>query len=181
MTTGLKSPEIALNANLMITGDLIYMLIVLVHEQVHFFQWLFGKPSRNGYHNQEWADKCKEIGLQPFGPDGKETGQAIDTKLIEGGKAEKVLAEMLTERADEFVFPWFADPLMIDQGEAREPSPEEKERKGPKKPDKDAESFPGRSGKRDKYTCVICGASVWGKPGLHIACLDCNKPMVAGS
>lgn len=177
---GKSIPEIAINANLMVDGDLQYLLTVLIHEQAHLWQHLHGKPGRGGYHNREWADKCIEIGLQPFGPDGKDTGDSIDTKLISGGKAEQVIALIVTERADEFVFPWFADPLMVDSGQQpRDPSPEELGKEGNEQAPE--EKVRKRAGKRDKYTCPQCGANVWGRADLHILCLDCNRPMVNGN
>lgn len=37
----------------------------LVHEMTHLWQFQLGKPSRGGYHNDEWARKMEELGLQP--------------------------------------------------------------------------------------------------------------------
>jgi hypothetical protein len=36
-----------------------------VHEMAHVWQHAHGKPSRNGYHNKEWAAKMDERGLIP--------------------------------------------------------------------------------------------------------------------
>ena len=46
----------------------------LVHEMVHLWQVEFGKPSRSGYHNREWATKIESIGLMPSNT-GKPEGQ----------------------------------------------------------------------------------------------------------
>jgi hypothetical protein len=35
----------------------------LVHEMVHLWQSDFGKSSRNGYHNRQWAEKMRQIKL----------------------------------------------------------------------------------------------------------------------
>ena len=43
----------------------IEIFSTLVHEMCHLWQWEFGKPSRNGYHNKEWAAKMKAVGLIP--------------------------------------------------------------------------------------------------------------------
>jgi predicted SprT family Zn-dependent metalloprotease len=174
---GKRIPEIALNANLMKVTDLSDAYNTIIHEQVHFWQTIAGKPSRNGYHNQEWADKCKEIGLQPKTSDGKETGQAVDTELIPGGKAEQLIADILVNQADEYVFPWYAEGLMIDaDGNGRGQTEDEKRKDGEKQNDENEK----KSGKRDKYTCAMCGTSVWGKAGLNIICGDCNRPLVNG-
>jgi hypothetical protein len=40
----------------------------------HLWQWEFGSPYKNGYHNTEWAGKMIEIGLMPSDtglPNGK--------------------------------------------------------------------------------------------------------------
>jgi hypothetical protein len=60
----------------------------LVHEMVHAWQYAFGKPSRRGYHNRQWARKMKEIGLHPSSTGavgGKETGQRMSDYIIDGG------------------------------------------------------------------------------------------------
>ena len=31
----------------------------------HHWQQCFGSPSRNGYHNMQWARKMVEVGLMP--------------------------------------------------------------------------------------------------------------------
>src|SRR5246127_2499165 len=41
------------------------ILSTLVHEMVHLWQYHFGSPSRSGYHNREWADMMKRLGLPP--------------------------------------------------------------------------------------------------------------------
>jgi hypothetical protein len=30
---------------------------------------------------------------------------------------------------------------------------------------------------KTKFSCPGCGCNAWGKPDLHIGCLDCRKPM----
>jgi hypothetical protein len=60
----------------------------LVHEMTHLWQHIYGKPSKGGYHNKEWAAKMKGIGLYPSNtgkPGGKETGQQMMDYIIEGG------------------------------------------------------------------------------------------------
>jgi hypothetical protein len=50
-------------------------LSTLVHEMCHLEQHHFGKPSRNGYHNKEWAAAMKSVGLVP-----SDTGQPAARK-----------------------------------------------------------------------------------------------------
>jgi hypothetical protein len=180
--------EIAINANCLKTSGVVRAMTVLCHEMVHLWQYSFGKPGRGGYHNQQWAAKCKEIGLRPFGIDGKEVGQAIDTDLVKGGKAEKVIADM----PEDYTLPWMTEPMdnptppgMEEggqgggqggpgKGQGGAPSGQEgpREQGGPEAP------VPKRAGSRVKYTCPACGFNLWGKSGGHFECLDCNQMVI---
>jgi predicted SprT family Zn-dependent metalloprotease len=51
--------EIAMNPQRFTSTSLANVLATLVHEQVHLWQFHFGKPSRGRYHNKEWADKMR--------------------------------------------------------------------------------------------------------------------------
>jgi hypothetical protein len=60
----------------------------LHHEQHHVAQYAFGKPSRRGYHNRQWAEAMKRTGLYPSNTGavgGKETGQQMSHYIIDGG------------------------------------------------------------------------------------------------
>ena len=75
----------------------IKILSTLVHEMVHLWQWEFGQPSRNGYHNREWARKMIEVGLIPSDtgkPDGKQTGQSMTHYIETDGRYEKAFQKM---------------------------------------------------------------------------------------
>ena len=57
----------------------------LVHEMCHLWQEDFGKPSRGGYHNRQWADKMIQVGLMPTDtgePGGQLTGQRVTHYII---------------------------------------------------------------------------------------------------
>lgn len=60
-----KLHEISLMPDAMFGWTDRFVLSVLVHEMAHLWQAEFGKPSRGGYHNGQWADKMEEIGLMP--------------------------------------------------------------------------------------------------------------------
>ena len=60
-----KSDEIALNPAYFAHRRVEQTLSTLAHEQVHQWQAHFGKRSRSGYHNAEWANKMQSIGLMP--------------------------------------------------------------------------------------------------------------------
>jgi hypothetical protein len=160
--------ELSVNANLMEQGDEIHLFGIIVHEMTHQWQHEFGKPGRGGYHNREWADKCLEIGLQPKSAADPEcqTGDAINTTLIEGGKAMVSIAHL----PDELTIPWYA-VSMDDPDEMPEPGG-----KGEKSPE--APMPEPKAGKRTKYTCPACGDNLWGKSGIQAQCLKCNKRFI---
>lgn len=75
----------------------ILIFSILVHEQVHLWQWQYENPSRSGYHNKEWANKMEVVGLMPShtGKEGgKRTGQHMTHYIIKGGKYEKAFKKM---------------------------------------------------------------------------------------
>jgi predicted SprT family Zn-dependent metalloprotease len=119
----------------------------LVHEQCHQWQWTYGKPSRNGYHNKEWVKKMQEVGLEPDNGRGKGTGQKVSHKIIDGGIFQRAFESM----PEEYKLPW----RVFIEGMSEEPKPKKK-------------------GDKVKYRCDSCGANVWGKSGLNISCNDCN-------
>jgi len=181
---GLAIGEIAINANCLKASGIVRAMVVLLHEMLHLWQYSHGKPSRAGYHNQEWADKSKEIGLKPYTLDGKETGQAVDTVLIPGGLAEKAIADM----PEEFTVPWMTEPMdnPYPPGEGGGGAGSGQEGPGsgqggapePQKQGIPPASETKKSGTRHKYTCPVCGFNLWGKPGGHFECMDCNQMII---
>jgi predicted SprT family Zn-dependent metalloprotease len=80
--------EIALNPATFLDCTDREIVSTAVHEMVHQWQHMFGKPGRRGYHNREWARKMVEIGLIPSHtgePGGKQTGQRVSHHIEEGG------------------------------------------------------------------------------------------------
>lgn len=122
----------------------------LVHEQCHLWQFTCGNPSRRGYHNREWAEKMKEVGLQPDDGTGKETGQSVSHRIVQGGPFQKSYQQM----PENFKLPW---RVFVERP-----------------PDGGGKPPPKKGGKRIKYTCSVCGSNVWGKPDLEIICRGCD-------
>ena len=83
--------EIALNPSHFRDRSTEQSLSTLVHEMTHLEQHHFGKPSRAGYHNKQWAGMMKAVGLVPSdtgAPGGKEVGQKVTHYIEAGGPFE---------------------------------------------------------------------------------------------
>ena len=69
----------------------------LIHEQVHLWQQVHGRPPRRGYHDKQWAGKMKSIGLYPSSTGkvgGKETGGRVSHFIIPGGPFQLAWQEL---------------------------------------------------------------------------------------
>jgi len=159
--------EIAINPQHFTNGSVESVLSTLLHEQCHLWQFHFGKPSRNGYHNKEWGWKMKEVGLHPSNTGavgGNETGQQMSDYVIKGGAFDKACQILLGTK---FALKW--GEFIGEIGDVGEDGDE------------------GGNGERDtskknksnrlKYCCGCCGIAVWGKAELNIICGDCGMPM----
>ena len=148
-----QTDEIALNPDHFTGQPDLEVLDTLVHEMCHLWQHHYGKPSRSGYHNREWAAKMEEVGLMPSStgkPGGKKSGQRVSDYPIKGGKfliaAEKLLGTG-------FRLNWESVPLSRQKG--------------------------GSSKRRSKtkYSCPDCGQNAWAKPASNLICGDCLAAM----
>lgn len=147
-----KVDEIALNPDTFRGRPDRETLSTLVHEMVHLRQQHHGTPSRNGYHNREWGSMMDAVGLTPTTtglPGGKRTGQKVTHLIVKGGRFDVACAELLKSGLK---ITWRAIPV---------------------------EPKDGKSGKRSKYVCPGCEATVWGKPEMRVHCGDCKgKPQM---
>jgi predicted SprT family Zn-dependent metalloprotease len=142
--------EIALNPKHFVTRTLEQILSTLVHEMVHLEQHHFGKPSRNCYHNKQWASFMDRVGLTPSStgePGGKRTGQKVSHYIVPEGPFACAFATHGP----------FGD-LYFDRAQGRD---------GARRRDK------------TKYTCSGCGLNAWAKPDVRIACCECGVVMEA--
>jgi predicted SprT family Zn-dependent metalloprotease len=149
---GEVTDEIALNPMHFRNRTTEQCLSTLVHEMTHLRQHHFGKPSRIGYHNSEWGDLMRAVGLIPSStgaPGGKPTGQRVSHYIELDGAFAIACAELLR---DGFTLR-YAD--LFDDEEAKK---------------KKAES-------KTKYTCPQCGLNAWAKPDAHIMCEACATRM----
>jgi hypothetical protein len=145
--------EIALNPQKWRKLPIDENLSTLVHEMCHLQQHTFGKPSRRGYHNREWAGMMEAVGLIPSHdgkPGGRKTGQNMSDYIEPGGRFALSCGAFL-ELGYDLSFHDLSDEV------------EGKERQN-----------------KTKFTCTSCGANAWGKPDLQIDCRGCRQPMLVG-
>lgn len=104
---GEKAHELAINPDYFPIYPLTEIMQTLAHELVHLAQFKFGKPSRKGYHNKEFAKMMEDIGLMASSTGqegGKKTGQNIADYIIKGGVFEQFCNEVLES---DFKIEWF--------------------------------------------------------------------------
>jgi predicted SprT family Zn-dependent metalloprotease len=157
--TGRTTDEIALNPRYFRDLSFIEIIGVLAHEMVHLWQQHFGKPSRNGYHNKQWAGEMLRIGLHPSHtgkPGGRMTGQQMMHYIIEGGLFERAAKELEANLG----ITWFdvnAVALLSDQ--SRDPFEKRMRRR------------------RITFKCPTCSTQATSKPGANLVCGDCELEM----
>jgi hypothetical protein len=123
---------------------------------VHLWQHHFGKPSRSGYHNKEWAQHMHGVGLVPSdtgAPGGKEVGQKVSHYIEAGGRSDQSCAALMRKG---FQLPYV--------GRWTEGGEKTKKKK---------------VGSKTRYTCPNCGLNAWAKPGVLNGCIECEKHLEA--
>lgn len=151
-----RTDEIALNPTHFKSRPDRQTFSTLVHEMAHVWQHHFGKPSRNGYHNREWADKMEEVGLiasDTGAEGGKRTGQKCSHYIEEGGVYDQAWEQFSASETYR--------PLLIDVWG---------EEGGTKAAAK-------RKSSKVKYTCPDCEACAWAAPERKLICGECETPM----
>lgn len=126
-------------------------LSTLAHEMAHHF----GKPSRAGYHNKEWATKMHEIGLHPSDTGqlgGKEIGQSCSHYIVAGGRYARVFADLVAQSNFTALYVELWD---------------------------DADARKAKSASKTRYTCPSCELNAWAKPGVRLVCGECDESMAA--
>lgn len=184
---GVRCHELSLNPTYFGAYRIVELFQTLVHEQCHMWQQEFGKPSRSGYHNREWADKMEAIGLMPSStgePGGKRTGQHMSDFPLPGGRFLSA-ARAFTERGEKLK--WLDRFRVEDNVRSDQPLRDlarEDGNDGLLAPltslfedleSEDVKPLQAGAGRNKiKYTCA-CGCNVWGKPGLRIRCEVCDS------
>lgn len=143
----------------------------LVHEMCHLWQQDNGNPSRNGYHNKEWAKKMVEVGLMPSDTGavgGKMTGQSLTHYVIEGGLFDRVFDTLKSDDLDALRLKYLPTLAALSSKPGSRGDEGQGEEEGDEEPGKKK-----RQGVKIKYTCP-CGNNVWGKPDLKLRCNECE-------
>lgn len=156
-----RTDEIAMNPQHFLERQMAEVLSTLAHEMAHAWQAHFGKPSRGSYHNKQWAEKMKQIGLYPSStglPDGKETGQHMSHYTIKNGPFQSASKSLLS---DGFSLAW-GELLSRVNRKHRSPDGDDDDRTN-----------------RVKYTCPQCSVNAWGKPRLSLICGVCKAQFAA--
>lgn len=144
---GLTLHELALNPTDFAERTTEEVLSTLVHEMVHAWQQSYGESvPRGNYHNKEWAERMAVIGLIPSntGDPGGKRTGQSMTHYIDLGGPFALSTARLLDGG--WTIPYIDLPAEDAKQKARRP----------------------------KYVCPECGASVWGKGGLRIECVDCQ-------
>lgn len=198
-TGGDHSHELAMNPVFFVLQPVEIILANLVHNMVHCWQYEHGKPGCQGYHNREFAERMKHIGLFPSDtnePGGKTTGDKMGHYIIPGGAfitaAKDLLASAwaitwfdrfppMSERPGAYVAgsagPTADGPAVDSPDEANQISPAMIQADA----ELDIEAAPVQENRsnRNKYSCPACLAvNVWGRPGLRVMCEDCGVRLV---
>jgi len=154
---GTLTDEIALNPSHFPDRPQEEVLATLAHEMVHLWQHHFGAPGRGRYHNKEWVEKMRSIGLQPTSTgkdDGAETGDVMGHLIVPDGPFDRVVRKLL---ARGLVVSWTEQPekrpVAGDDADGDE--------------DGKAES---KSGKRVRYICPHGDMKAWAKHGAKLVC-----------
>lgn len=159
---GQQADEIALNPMHFASRSQKDILGTLVHEMAHQWQRHEGQPGRGRYHNREWAEKMKAIGLQPSDTGvegGKETGETLGHYIIPGGPFDVAAGKLLGKG---FALTWKDAPELSD----------------PATGESEAEPATPKSGKRVRYCCPRCDLKAWAKHDVRLLCGTDNVAML---
>jgi hypothetical protein len=187
---GRQVHEIALNPVYFANSSLLQVFQTIAHEQCHLWQHTYGRPSRPGYHNVEWAAKMTEIGLTPSStgkPGGSKTGQKMSDYPAARGRFVATCVELLESG---FVFPLVdqgfdagttmrmpsALNLQINKKIETQLSTPIRQYFGELQSTFDDESTARK--RKLKYCCRFCKVNAWGKPELDIRCGQCGRKFV---
>lgn len=123
---------------------------MIVHEMCHVWQYQFGTPGKRGYHNQEFENIMRKVGLQTSdsgATDGNKTGYRMSDYILPDGLFAKI---------------YIGGNLPSLEAEQMEPVKTEKPKTN--------------TGTRIKYSCSC--SNIWGKAHLQVSCNTCKQSFV---
>jgi predicted SprT family Zn-dependent metalloprotease len=196
--------ELAINPDYFKGHSTLEVFQTLVHEQCHIWQYHFGKPSRRGYHNREWADLMESIGLIPSStgqPGGHKTGERMADYVQKPGQFLQASIELIAKKNE---LPWYdcwkgghqahLSTIFSEDGKRQSSGIDVEmalikpigeiplsgatgvsEFEAANDQDTEIQLAAARKQTRLKYQCPSCANSVWGKPELRIMCTDCKE------
>lgn len=192
--------EIALNPYYFVSHNPLEIFQTIVHEMCHLWQHEFGKPSRSGYHNKEWADKMESIGLMPSAtgaPGGKRVGQKMSDYPIKDERFYLACVEFANaghqlpfvdriHAPQESVQIRLTEVIIEQLGEAIEESLSSSDNSGAllqpfsEQFELDEEALATQetvrvTKQKTVFQCPDCGDKAWGKPSLTLICGNCNQ------
>jgi predicted SprT family Zn-dependent metalloprotease len=163
--------EIALNPNHFVAHGEMENMQTLVHEMCHMWQFLFGKPSRRSYHNREFAEKMRSVGLMPSSTGavgGDQVGQNMSDYPIEGGVFIQAF-ESWQETGESIR--WASLEAFMESGEAVNPT-------GQPGGEIKSDGKKARNKKNKyKFECDSCNQRAWAKESALLICGICQEPM----
>lgn len=191
--------EIALNPYYFVTHNPLELFQTIVHEMCHLWQHEYGKPSRSGYHNKEWADKMESIELMPSetgAPGGKRTGQKMSDYPVKGGMFYKAcvafanlghqlpFVDRIHSKSNEEsaqIRETFIEQVDTENEETNHIDDNSEALFQPFSEQfaLDEEVIQAQETVRIKkqktvFQCPVCNDKAWGKPSLNIICGNCN-------
>lgn len=193
---GVTCHEISINPQYIAGSSLVELLQTMVHEMCHLQQYTKGKPSRNGYHNKEFAKMMIDAGLMPSTtgrPGGAKTGQNMSDYPLPGGKFIQACEQLI--RDHNFTLTWAdrysAYSLQKNDSTLEEDLPEWSlnmdvgiasvlagDAVGLFEGDFAEISNVSSQNTKTAYQCPSCTLRAWGGRSLKLLCMHCNEEMI---
>ena len=200
-TNNVGSHEISINPSYIGQNNIIETLKNLVKQMISCWQQCYGKPGKNGYHNEEWSKKAREVGLVPTSTGksgGNKIGYKIDVYPAPDGEFLKVCADIINRR--EYLATLWLDTESLKHDNIIEtPETDEDIELNQQIIDSLYEMLDEPNNEvtepiakvnnvklqektknlnmKTKYTCKTCDFSVWGAKERNLQCLDCGQKM----
>lgn len=173
--------EIAVNPSYFASHGFKELLQTLGHEMCHQWQQHHGTPSIRSYHNREFAEKMKSIGLMPSSTGkegGNETGQNMADYMGESG----LLPDLYKKLESKGVFiPWYERLSLKVIGQ---PVAENVPSNAVIETSPTSTSQVANNTTRARYTHQCKDdkkpSIIYGKPNLPIKCGICNQDWTEG-